>query len=400
MLTYQWQESTDDGITWFDVTPTGSFTGSQSSSLLVNDAIDEYDGNLYRCIVSNSYGAVTSSGAELRIKGHMRSAGANYHGQLGVGFDNTGSDFFIKVSNDHWKDVACGGQFTLAIRTDGTLWSWGWNDSGQLGQGTTGSGIGIPTQIGTGSNWAQVSANQSYGAALDLNGTIWTWGSNTDGELGQGTMGIPQTTPSFISGSWKQVACGQAAANAIGIDNTLWGWGGGSTDIVQIPATDGTGSWYGDWVWTSAGSDSVFAISSSGQWWDIQGPPGTSITLRSADSWSMIAAGQYVVGGIKATDGTLWMYGANDQGELGQGYTGSSIEVLTQVGTYSWKNLACGYNSTYAIRSDETGWVWGANNAGLLGLGDENDRWSPTQIGTQLWSKIAGGVDSTVALFI
>jgi alpha-tubulin suppressor-like RCC1 family protein len=113
----------------------------------------------------------------------------------------------------------------------------------------------------------------------------------------------------------------------------------------------------------------------------------------------MIAAGQYVAGGIKATDGTLWMYGANDVGELGQGYTGSSIETLTQVGTYTWKNLSCGYNSTYAIRSDDTGWVWGSNNGGLLGLGDENDRWSPVQIGTQLWSQIAGGVDSTVAIF-
>jgi hypothetical protein len=72
MLTYQWQESTDYGITWFDVTSTGSFTGSQSRSLIVNSVSDEYDGNLYRCVVSNSYGGVVSNEAELRINGHMR----------------------------------------------------------------------------------------------------------------------------------------------------------------------------------------------------------------------------------------------------------------------------------------------------------------------------------------
>jgi hypothetical protein len=163
------------------------------------------------------------------------------------------------VSDYHWSDIACGGQFTLAIRDDGTLWSWGWNDEGQLGLGdaTTGSSVYVQTQVGTGSNWLQVSANQSYAAALDSSGKIWTWGQNEDGELGQGIMGVSQTIPKPISGSWIQVACGQASANAIGTDGTLWAWGGGSTDIVQVPATDGVNTWFGTWVQTTAGSDSV-----------------------------------------------------------------------------------------------------------------------------------------------
>src|SRR3990172_345906 len=118
--------------------------------------------------------------------------------------------------------VSAGGFPTVAIKTDSTLWAWGWNLLGQLGDGTT-DDRDTPVQIGTDTDWAQVSAGGSHTLAIKIDGTLWAWGWNGLGQLGDGTnddTNIPVQIGTDTD--WAQVAAGENHTIAIKTDSTLW----------------------------------------------------------------------------------------------------------------------------------------------------------------------------------
>ena len=128
--------------------------------------------------------------------------------------------------------IASGSQHNLAVKSDGTLWTWGLNSSGQLGDGTT-EDRSTPVQIGSDSSWTAVAAGGAYtstGAvghsmALKSDRTLWAWGRNSSGQLGDGT-GLNRTTPIQIgSDSWTAVAAGGDHSLSLKSDGTLWAWG-------------------------------------------------------------------------------------------------------------------------------------------------------------------------------
>ena len=160
--------------------------------------------------------------------------GQNTFGQLG---DNTTITRSTPVTTfaggTNWKQVAGGkggaSQHTAAIKTDGTLWTWGLNTNGQLGIILFGVTTYKPTPVTTfagGTNWKQVDCGNSHTAAIKTDGTLWTWGLNTNGQLGDNTVtqrNTPVTT--FAGGTdWKQVACGGANTAAVtsGTDPTYF----------------------------------------------------------------------------------------------------------------------------------------------------------------------------------
>jgi len=155
--------------------------------------------------------------------------GLNYSGQLG---DNTTTQRNTPITTfaggTNWKQVAGGNYHTTAIKTDGTLWTWGRNDYGQLGNNTTISRSTPVTTFTGGTNWKQVSCGNGYTtAAIKTDGTLWTWGYNYDGQLGDNTT-TQRNTPitTFAGGTnWKQVAGGYRHTAAIKTDGTLWTWG-------------------------------------------------------------------------------------------------------------------------------------------------------------------------------
>ena len=133
-----------------------------------------------------------------------------------------------------WKQVACGNGHTAAIKTDGTLWVWGNQFEGELGINVGGAGNqgrGTPvTTFSGGTNWKQVSAGNQYTAAIKTDGSLWTWGRNGSGELGTNNT-ISRSTPvtTFAGGTnWKQVSCGAFHTAAIKTDGSLWTWGNNS----------------------------------------------------------------------------------------------------------------------------------------------------------------------------
>jgi alpha-tubulin suppressor-like RCC1 family protein len=156
--------------------------------------------------------------------------GDNTWGQLGSGTLASPQSSMTAVALSGtpaptWRTVAAGGFHTLAIRSDGTLWAWGNNAAGQLGQGNQIS-VNGPTAVGTDTDWFAVSAGGSHSLAIKLDRTLWSWGANTDGQLGDGsTTGSSVPIQVGTNTTWVAVAAGRSHSLAIDIQGRLWVWG-------------------------------------------------------------------------------------------------------------------------------------------------------------------------------
>lgn len=164
-----------------------------------------------------------------------------------------------------WNQVSSGSYFSVAIKNDGTLWSWGENNHGDLGNGLANDNV-IPTQLCTSNNWKQVSAYEWHSTALKEDGTLWTWGENENGQLGNGTV-IDSNVPIQVGSStdWVQTDAGYSTTMAIKSDSTLWAWGSnfggelgnGTTTENHIPIQIGTSI---SWKQISAGNATNVAL--------------------------------------------------------------------------------------------------------------------------------------------
>jgi len=141
-----------------------------------------------------------------------------------------------------WAKVDAG-NFTLATKTDGTLWSWGLNSDGQLGLGISGFGAqrSSPVQVGALTNWAKVSASLvSFSLAVKTDGTLWSWGRNDEGQLGHGNT-TNRSSPVQVGAltNWDKVSVGSSQMLAIKTDGTLWSWGAGGSGRLGLGDTTG-----------------------------------------------------------------------------------------------------------------------------------------------------------------
>jgi alpha-tubulin suppressor-like RCC1 family protein len=162
----------------------------------------------------------------LKTNGTLWGWGSNNVFQLG---DGTTIDKIIPVQigiDNDWQSVSTGSTHVIAIKNNGTLWAWGNNEYGQLGDGTT-VNKKIPTQIGTQTNWKTVSAGQNFSIAIKSNGTIWSWGYNYLGQLGNGTAVYSNSKPNQIGidENWQFAISGAYHTVAIKADNSIWSWG-------------------------------------------------------------------------------------------------------------------------------------------------------------------------------
>ena len=308
-----------------------------------------------------------------------------------------------------WLKVAAGTEFTMALRSDSTIWSWGFNGNGQLGNGGT-TGVYYPTQIGTDNDWVYITTGSIGGFAIKANGTLWAWGFNVVGQLGDGTTN-QRVTPVQIgtAANWKTVESGQYHTLALKTDNTLWAWGYnsvgqlglGDTATRHSPVQVDTSH---QWQAISAGGYHSLALKTNGTLWawglNLNRELGDTakaydtlsklpIQIGVASDWQAISAGFQYSLALK-NNGTIWSWGFNGNGEIGNGNTNQQ-NLPTQIGSSNqWIKISAGGSSSYAIKSDSTLFSWGYNGYGELGIGSKAQQTTPIQVGTDSdWSSIA-----------
>lgn len=304
----------------------------------------------------------------LKSNGSLWAWGRNVSGQLGVG---DGTDRSIPTPIPHafwWEGGVAGLSHSVAVDAEGDLHTWGRNHFGQLGLGDKLARL-LPMPVDFSLNWTQASAGYWHTVALRSNGSLWVWGSNERYQLGLGdaeiyTVSVP--TRVGIDADWTRVAAGQWHSLGLKSDGSLWGWG--SSESGQL----------------GVGADMDFAT--------------VPTRVGTATDWAQVAAGKDHTLALKS-DGSLWAWGANDSGQLGLG-DATNRNTPTRVGTATdWTQVAARTDHTVALKRDGSLWAWGRNTYGQLGLGDTTDRNTPTRVGTDTdWMLAAAGGEHTVAL--
>jgi alpha-tubulin suppressor-like RCC1 family protein len=308
------------------------------------------------------------------------------------------------------KQIAVGTAAQAAIKTDGTLWMWGTNTNGQLGDNTSSIRSSPISVLGGKSDWKQVSVGYTHTAALDANNSIWCWGSNAQYQLGDGTSSNRLSPVLFIYGSlYKSVAAGASNTFAIDLDGTLWAWGvntrgqlGDNTQSLRSsPVVVVGGKTWSSVVSSQRGvgtDGTTFAIDTDGVLWSWgnnqngilgNGSNTTSysspISVIGGKKWLQVATNGETAGAI-ATDGTLWMWGENSNGQLGDNTKiAKSSPVSVSGGGTNWKQLFISYSNAnsgtgYALKTNGTIWSWGYNVSGQLGDGTTTSRSSPNSV--------------------
>jgi alpha-tubulin suppressor-like RCC1 family protein len=342
--------------------PTTNFRDSDNVDLGKKLVTKDYLLEVYGTILENS----PASG--LVVTPELWVWGAN--GLLGNNSGGRSTPVTTFAGGTNWKQVSAG-DHTFAIKTDGTLWGWGGNDRGNLGINAVANKNTPVTTFAGGTDWKSVSCGRKHTTAIKTDGSLWTWGVNGQGELGINDN-INRSTPvtTFIGGNnWKQVSANGYRTAAIKTDGSLWTWGDGRQGMLGNNATTNRST------------------------------PVT--TFIGGNTWKSVAGGTLHTAAIK-TDGSLWVWGYNNVGQLGINNTDQrrEIPVTTFSGGTTWKSVVCVGYHTVAIKTDGSLWVWGYNNVGQLGINNTTNRLTPvtTFAGGNNWKQVSANGHHTAAI--
>ena len=359
-------------------------------------------------ISANSDSAVTYSNTTALPAGTTLLANGLFYGTVSIGAETTYS-FDVNAIDAELQDTPRTFSLTVTVPPPwitGTLWVWGADSDGQSGLnvpvGTTRSS---PVQVGSDTTWTSEQGSNNFSRiAIKTNNTLWAWGFNPDGILGLNDV-INRSSPVQIgtATNWSKVGQGQGGTCffAIKTDGTLWTWGPsnavmGLNDAIHhsnnrsSPTQIGTettwnGIWAGQNVVTATKTDNTLWVWGSGS----NGSLGlndvinrSSPTQVTFSNWSKINVGQFLISIVK-TDGTLWMFGGNNiQGVYGND-TAVNVSSPIQIGSSTnWREVWPGQTVCFGVKTDGTAWVWGSSAYGNTGLNDLVSRSSPTQLGS------------------
>jgi alpha-tubulin suppressor-like RCC1 family protein len=246
--------------------------------------------------------------------------------------------------------IAAGNFHSLALKNDGTVWTWGSNSLGQLGNGNY-ADSNVPVQVSNIAGVVAIAGGDAHSLALKNDGSVWSWGDNLGGQLGNGTSILKSNVPVQVSSLTGVIAIAAGAYHSLALknDGTVWAWGdngfgqlGNGTNIVKS---------------------------------------NVPVQVSSLTGVIAIAAGTYHSLALK-NDGTVWAWGYNNYGQLGNGsnifYSNVPVQVSSLTGVIAI--AAMGSSHSLALKNDGTVWAWGANGYGQLGIGNYTDKNVPVQV--------------------
>ena len=340
-----------------------------------------------------------------------------------VGFDTSLYINFPAGSVKQYGDLYENSQVTYSFDTaeqEMYLWMWGYGGRGNLGQSNTNQ-YSSPVQI-PGTNWSRITTiSSTYAASFAFkgDGTAWSWGHNNKGQLGQNNT-TPQSSPIQVGTetTWSRARGGNTMFIATKTDGTLWTWGTnpegglGHNDQSyykspkQLPGTDWVTN---DMSKIGASEGHMFAFKTNGSMWvwgnNYNGCLGqnspapthlSSPTQLSGTTWKNAGFIGRASFGVK-TNGTLWVWGSNAEGQLGQTAHAAPFNSSSpmQIGTGTdWDKImgsTSGGSTVGAIKTDGTLWMWGKNNYGGCGINDNVTKSSPVQVPGTTWTDVESG---------
>jgi len=267
----------------------------------------------------------------------------------------------MALKNNTWKlnqwydqSVAGNAEYSTNVLS---LYSWGYNNTGELGVNNK-TQYSSPVQVGSDTTWAKIMAGtEGSSAAIKNDGTLWTWAKNSYGALGHNNQTVYSSPKQIPGTTWNEVNGQQQGMTATKTDGTLWTWGQNSDG--QLGQNEGNANY------TQRSSP---------------------VQVGSDTDWNKPVVSYAKSGGSIKTDGTLWMWGDNDDGRLGHNNETQYSSPVQLGSDTTWNQVYMGNNHTGATKTDGTLWSWGKNEKGQMGQNDRTLRSSPVQIPGTNWA--------------
>jgi alpha-tubulin suppressor-like RCC1 family protein len=319
----------------------------------------------------------SKEGYSLTVKsdGTMWATGTNANGQLGIDTTVVTSSPTQVGALTTWLKVAAEYRGSIALKTDGTMWAWGSPSSygGIPLNLPDSSNRSSPIQVGSDTNWAYITQGVNFGFAVKTDGTLWAWGSNDYGQLGLNIAStINKSSPTQVGAltNWSAIEATSDASGfcvAIKTDGTLWAWGRNNGGQLGLGPTYITRS--------------------------------SPVQVGALTTWEKPVRPTRASSGAVKTNGTLWVWGFNENGKLGQN-NDLSYNSPVQVGSDAWSDVSTADNVYYGVKTNGTLWSWGNDAGGKLGQNTENvHASSPTQIGIDTnWYVVGRGYNAVSAV--
>jgi alpha-tubulin suppressor-like RCC1 family protein len=323
-----------------------------------------------------SAGRIHSLG--VRQNGTAWAWGAGGSGRLGDGTTvNKSSPVSVVGGFTDWCQVSAGQFHSLGVRQNGTAWGWGSNGFGELGDVIRISTCSPVSVVGGFTDWCQVSAGHcQHSLGLRTAGSLWAWGNNGSGQLGDGTIVAKSSPVSVVGGftDWSQVSAGGTHSLGVRQNGTAWAWGcnvcgrlGDNCTVNRSSPVSVVGG-FTDWCQVSAGEEHSLGVRQNGTAWawgcNVCGRLGDNCTVNRSSpvsvvggftDWCQVSAGTCHNLGLRR-NGTVWAWGRNNDSQLGDGTNTNRSSPVSVVGGFTdWCQISSGLVHNLAIRIKQKG---------------------------------------------